>query len=232
MIAIRKAPERGRTRIDWLDSRHTFSFGDYHDPKHMGFRDLRVINDDRVAPAGGFATHGHRDMEIVTYVLDGELQHRDSLGNGSIIRPGEVQRMSAGTGIQHSEFNPSREKPVHFLQIWILPEKAGLKPGYEQRAFDRESARGKFLALASPDAHGNELTVHQDVELSVATLAPGESVAKQIDPERFGWLQVARGAVTLGESKLAEGDGAAINDESGIEVKALEPAELLFFDMH
>ncbi len=231
MIAIRKAPERGRTHIDWLDSRHTFSFGDYYDPKHMGFHDLRVINDDRVAPAGGFATHGHRDMEIVTYVLDGELQHRDSLGNGSVIRPGEVQRMSAGTGIQHSEFNPSREKPVHFLQIWILPERAGLAPGYEQRAFDRDASSGRFLELASSNARDNELTVHQDAALSVAMLAPGQSVAKQIKPARFGWLQVARGAVVLGNSKLGEGDGAAISDESGIEVKALEPAELLFFDL-
>ncbi|HUA34686.1 MAG TPA: pirin family protein [Candidatus Binataceae bacterium] len=231
MIAIRKAPERGRTHLDWLDSRHSFSFGDYHDPQQMGFRDLRVINDDRVAPAGGFATHGHRDMEIVTYVLDGELQHRDSLGNGSVIRPGEVQRMSAGTGIMHSEFNPSRDKPVHFLQIWILPEKAGLKPGYEQRSFDHDSSRGKFIELASRDAHGNELTVHQDVEISVATLAAGESVAKQIKPGRFGWLQVARGAVRLGDSRLGEGDGAAISDESGLELKALEPAELLFFDL-
>jgi quercetin 2,3-dioxygenase len=231
MIAIRKAPARGRTHLDWLDSRHTFSFGDYHDPKHMGFRDLRVINDDRVTPSMGFGTHGHRDMEIITYVLEGELQHRDSLGNGSVIRPGEVQRMTAGTGIQHSEFNPSRKDPVHFLQIWILPNQPGLQPGYEQRAFDRDAARGKFVALAASEARDTTLTVHQDVELEVATLDAGQSVAREIKRGRHGWLQVARGAITLGDQQLREGDGAAISDEKAIAIKAIEPAELLFFDL-
>jgi quercetin 2,3-dioxygenase len=231
MIEIRKAPERGRTRLEWLDSRHSFSFGDYHDPKHMGFRDLRVINDDRVAPAGGFATHGHRDMEIVTYVLDGELEHRDSLGNGSVIRPGEVQRMSAGTGIMHSEFNPSRDKPVHFLQIWILPEKNGLKPGYEQRSFDRAASKGKFVALADHDGDGHVLTVHQDVKLSVATLEANQTAAAEVKPGRFGWLQVARGAVTVDDQELHEGDGAAISNETRFEVKGIEPAEVLLFDL-
>ena len=231
MIEVRKAAERGRTHIDWLDSRHSFSFGEYHDPKRMGFRDLRVINDDRVIPAAGFGTHGHRDMEIVTYVLDGELQHRDSLGNGSIIRPGEVQRMSAGTGIQHSEFNPSQKDPVHFLQIWILPNKSGLQPGYEQRAFDRTASQGKFLKLAAGRPDEAVLTVNQDVELDVATLVAGQSVSRELKPGRHGWLQVARGSVLLSGKPLQEGDGAAISEEKAIEVKAVEPAELLFFDL-
>jgi quercetin 2,3-dioxygenase len=231
MIAIRKAEDRGRSRLDWLDSRHSFSFGDYYDPKQMGFRDLRVINDDRVAPGAGFPTHPHRDMEIVTYVLDGSLEHRDSLGNGSVIRPGDAQRMTAGTGIQHSEFNPSKSDPVHFLQIWIVPQKAGLKPGYEQHAFDRAATRGKFLTLGAPENRGATLTVHQDVELSVATLKAGESITRELKPGRHAWLQVARGAVAIGERNLKEGDGAAISDESQLELKALDDTELLLFDL-
>ena len=222
---------RGRTRTGWLDSRHSFSFAGYHDPDHMGFRALRVINEDRVIPGAGFPSHSHRDMEIVSYVLEGRLMHKDSLGNGSLISPGEVQRMSAGTGIQHSEFNPSRKDPVRFLQIWILPSKPGLQPGYEQRPFDRAASRGKFLKLAAGRSKDGVLTVNQDVELDVATLEAGQSVSRELKPGRHGWLQVARGSVLLSGQQLREGDGAAISEEKTIEVKAVEPAELLFFDL-
>jgi quercetin 2,3-dioxygenase len=231
MITFRNAADRGRTKIDWLDSRHSFSFGEYYDRRHMGFGDLRVINDDRVVPGAGFPMHSHRDMEIVTYVLDGALEHRDSLGNGSVIRPGEVQRMSAGTGIRHSEFNPSRESPVHFLQIWILPERPGLAPGYEQRAFDRASAPGKWLTLAAPENRGGVLVIHQDAEVAAATLDRGTSLVRELNPSRHAWLQVARGVVELGDKRLAEGDGAAISDESALSIKAAEDSEVLLFDL-
>jgi quercetin 2,3-dioxygenase len=231
MISIRNAAERGRTEIDWLDSRHSFSFGEYYDPRHMGFRDLRAINDDRVIPGAGFPMHSHRDMEIVTYVLDGALEHRDSLGNGSVIRPGEVQRMSAGTGIRHSEFNPSREHPVRFLQIWILPDRAGLAPGYEQDAFDRDAAHGKWLTLGAPENRGKVLTIHQDVEVAAATLDRGASLNRGLNPSRHAWLQVARGAVELGDLRLGEGDGAAISGESTLSIKAVDHAEVLLFDL-
>jgi quercetin 2,3-dioxygenase len=231
MISIRNAAERGRTQIDWLDSRHSFSFGEYYDRRHMGFSDLRVINDDRVKPGAGFPMHSHRDMEIVTYVLDGALEHRDSLGNGSVIRPGEVQRMTAGTGIRHSEFNPSPEHGVRFLQVWILPERTGLAPGYEQHAFDRDAARGKWLTLGAPDNQGAVLTIHQDVEVATATLGRGASLARGLNPARHTWLQVARGAVQLGDRRLGEGDGAAISDESKLSLKAIEDSEVLLFDL-
>ncbi len=231
MITIRNAAERGRTKIDWLDSRHSFSFGEYYDPRHMGFRDLRVINDDRVIPGAGFPMHSHRDMEIVTYVLDGALEHRDSLGNGSVIRPAEVQRMSAGTGIRHSEFNPSREHPVRFLQIWILPERAGLAPGYEQRAFDRGAALGKWLTLGAPENRGGVLTIRQDVEVATAILDRGASLTRELNPERYAWLQVARGAVELRNQRLGEGDGAAVSGEAALSIKAAEDAEVLLFDL-
>jgi redox-sensitive bicupin YhaK (pirin superfamily) len=174
MVTIRKNTERGRTEIDWLDSRHTFSFGEYYDPKHMGFRALRLINDDRVAPGGGFGTHGHRDMEIITMVLDGALEHKDSLGNGSVIRPGDVQRMTASAGIRHSEFNHSQEEPVHFLQIWILPERNGLQPGYEQKAFAANGTHGSWRTVVAPEARDGALTIHQDASLAVASLSRGE----------------------------------------------------------
>jgi quercetin 2,3-dioxygenase len=231
MINIRNAADRGRTRIDWLDSRHSFSFGEYFDRRNMGFSDLRVINDDRVIPGAGFPMHSHRDMEIVTYVLDGALEHRDSLGNGSVIRPGEVQRMSAGTGIRHSEFNPSQEHPVRFLQIWILPEREGLAPGYEQHGFDRDAARGKWFTLGAPENHGGVLTIHQDVELATAILDRGASLVRELNPERHAWLQIARGAVELGDRRLSEGDGAAISGESVFGIKAIEDAEVLLFDL-
>jgi hypothetical protein len=230
MIEVRRADARGRTRLSWLDSRHTFSFGEYHDPAHMGFRDLRVINDDTVAPGGGFGTHAHRDMEIVTYVFEGALQHRDSLGNGSVIRPGEVQRMSAGTGIRHSEFNDSQDAPVHFLQIWILPARPGIEPGYEQRALPA-AARSGLALVASPNGREGSVTVHQDVEIYAGQLAPGTRVAFPLAAGRHAWLHLARGRASLNGQALQAGDGAAISGESGLAIQADEAAELLLFDL-
>jgi redox-sensitive bicupin YhaK (pirin superfamily) len=231
MIERRPAAARGQSRRDWLDSLHTFSFADYYDPAHMGFRHLRVINEDRVQPASGFPTHAHRDMEIISYVLEGELEHRDSLGNGSIIRPGDVQRMSAGTGVTHSEYNPSRTEPVHFLQIWILPEREGLAPGYEQRAFPDEAKRGRLCLVASRGGRAGSVTVHQDVDLFAALLGPGKQVGHRLGPGRHAWVQVARGAVSLNGTALAQGDGAAVSDEPGLEIQASEPSEILLFDL-
>ena len=231
MITRHPASGRGRTRIDWLDSRHTFSFGDYYDPKQMGFRSLRVINDDRVAPAAGFGTHGHRDMEIVTYVLQGELEHRDSLGTGDILRRGDVQRMTAGTGIRHSEFNPSKSDPAHFLQIWLLPERPGLPPSYEQRNFPDEEKRGKFRLIAAPAGRGGVLDIHQDVELFASILAAGDRVAHDLRTGRGAWLQVARGRVELNGQALGEGDGAEVSDEKRLEIAAQDDAEVLLFDL-
>src|SRR5436190_521504 len=197
MIGVRLAEDRGRTAIDWLDSRHSFSFNDYYDPRHMGFRSLRVINDDRVAPAAGFGAHPHRDMEIITYVLSGALEHRDSLGSGEVLRPGEVQRMTAGTGIRHSEFNPSETEPVHLLQIWLLPERTGLTPGYEQKAYPEAERRGRWRLVASPDGRDGSVTVHQDAAMSVTILDAGQTVMYELARGRHAWVQVARGAVTL-----------------------------------
>jgi redox-sensitive bicupin YhaK (pirin superfamily) len=231
MMAIRRAEERGHLDHGWLDTRHTFSFADYHDPRFMGFRDLRVINEDRVRAGEGFGTHPHRDMEIVTYVLEGELAHRDSLGNGSTIRPGEVQRMSAGTGIRHSEFNGSRERPVHFLQIWILPEREGLPPGYEQKAFPAAERRGRLRLLASADGAEGSVRIGQDVALLGALLAPGEEVTRTIAPGRHAWVQVARGDVELNGAALGAGDGAAVSDERALAIRARTDAEVLVFDL-
>ncbi len=231
MITVRKGGERGRTKLDWLDSRHTFSFGDYHDPAHTGFRTLRVINDDRVRPAAGFGTHAHRDMEILSFVLDGALEHKDSTGTGSVIRTGDVQRMSAGTGIMHSEFNPSRSEPVHFLQVWILPERAGIEPGYEQRSFPPEEKRGRWRLVASRDGRDGSLTIHQDAEVYATLLDKHATLAHPLRPGRHAWIHVARGAVSVAEHGLREGDGAAISDEARVEVRASEPAELLLFDL-
>jgi hypothetical protein len=231
MIEIRKDGERGRTEIDWLDSRHTFSFGEYYDPQHMGFRALRVINDDRVAPGGGFGTHPHRDMEIITVVLDGALEHKDSLGNGSVIRPGDVQRMTAGAGIRHSEFNHSQEKPVHFLQIWILPERNGLQPGYEQKTFATDETRGTWRVVVAPEGKDGALTIHQDACLAVASLSRGEQATYSLKSGRYAWVQVATGGVTLNGNPLRTGDGAAVSDETKLTVKATEPSELLLFDL-
>jgi redox-sensitive bicupin YhaK (pirin superfamily) len=232
MIRLRPADERGRTRLGWLDSRHTFSFGDYRDPRHMGYRSLRVINDDRVAPAAGFGTHPHRDMEIVTCVLAGALEHRDSLGTGSVIRPGEVQRMSAGTGIRHSEYNPSRSEPAHFLQIWIEPAEEGLAPEYEQKAFPDAERRGRLRLVASPDGRDGSVRVHQDAELYAAVLGPGERVSHPLRPGRGAWVQVARGAAVLNGRPLQAGDGAAVEGEAALDLAAADgEAEVLLFDL-
>ena len=231
MIQIRRAAERGHFDHGWLDTFHTFSFGDYHDPAHMGFRDLRVINEDRVAPGQGFPTHGHRDMEIVTYILEGALQHRDSIGTGSIIRPGEVQRMTAGTGVTHSEYNASQAEPVHLLQIWILPAAPGLRPSYEQKSFPAEGRRGRWQLVGSPDGRDGSVTIHQDVTLQLAELAPGESIEYALAPGRSAWLQLARGSVTLDGHTLATSDGAAISEVPSLRVTGRDAAEVLLFDL-
>ena len=231
MIAFRDRMVRGQTRTGWLDSRHTFSFADYHDPAQMGFRALRVINEDRVIPGAGFPSHGHRDMEILTYVLAGALEHKDSLGNGTVIRPGDVQRMSAGTGIVHSEFNPSKTEPVHFLQIWIIPDQLGLPPSYQQKAFQIEERRGRLRLVAAPDGRDGAVTIYQDMRLFVATLGSGERVAHEAGPGRGLWLQVARGIVALNDTEMREGDGAAIEGERSIAIEAETDAEILLFDL-
>lgn len=230
MIEIRPSAERGGGDYGWLKTRHTFSFDQYRDPSWMGFRSLRVINEDWVAPGGGFPTHPHRDMEIITYVLEGALQHKDSMGNGSIIRPGDGQRMSAGTGVRHSEANPSKDQPVHLLQIWILPDRQGHQPGYEQKSFPEIEKRGKFRLLASPDGADGSVTIHQDARLCVSSLNPGQQVEQQLAPGRLGWLQVAKGSVELNGKVLNQGDGAATDDHKLV-VKATEDAEVLFFDL-
>jgi quercetin 2,3-dioxygenase len=231
MFALRKAADRGSARFGWLDSRHTFSFGHYYDPKFMGHGPLRVINEDRVEPGRGFDTHGHRDMEIISYVLDGALEHRDSMGNGSTIRPGDVQRMSAGTGVMHSEFNASDTERVHFLQIWILPEKDGLAPGYEQRNFPAETKRGKLTLVGSRDGRGGSVTIHQDADLYAAVLDGEDRVSYELDAGRKGWLQVARGSVMLDETLLSAGDGVAVDGPSELVLSGASDAEVLLFDM-
>jgi redox-sensitive bicupin YhaK (pirin superfamily) len=231
VITRRPAAERGHADHGWLDTRHTFSFADYHDPEHMGFHALRVINEDRVQPAMGFGTHGHRDMEILTWVLEGALQHRDSLGNGSIIYPGDLQRMSAGTGVSHSEYNASRDDPVHFLQVWIVPDVAGLAPEYEQRRFTISDRQGKMKLLASPDGRDGSVRIHQDICLYTTMLTPGERVSASLGAERSGWLQVSRGVVEVNGMRLDEGDGAAITGETQIELVAPDHTEVLLFDL-
>jgi redox-sensitive bicupin YhaK (pirin superfamily) len=231
MIAIRKAAERGHTKIDWLDSRHTFSFGDYMDRSYMGFRQLRVINEDRVQPAKGFPTHSHRDMEIISYVLEGSIEHKDSLGNGSTIHPGEVQRMSAGTGITHSEFNHSASELVHFLQMWILPGATGIKPGYEQQRFDREKSRNRWLLLAAPEGQGGAVAIHQDASLWLCNLEPGNTVQFALKNGRHAWLQVARGQVEVNGNSVGPGDGAAVSEERSLDLTAESASELLLFDL-
>jgi redox-sensitive bicupin YhaK (pirin superfamily) len=231
MITLRPARERGHADHGWLDTRHTFSFADYHDPRHMGFRALRVINDDRVAPGRGFGTHPHRDMEIVSYVLDGALEHKDSMGTGSVIRPGDVQRMTAGTGVLHSEWNHDDRDPVRFLQIWILPERARITPSYEQKTFPLDDRRNLLRLVASRDGRDGSLTVHQDVSLYAAVLDDGGAVELDLAPGRHAWVQVARGEVDLGGLALGEGDGAALSDEARLEIKGRGPAEVLVFDL-
>ncbi len=232
MITIRSAQDRGVANFGWLDSRHTFSFGNYYDPSNMGFADLRVINEDKVTPGQGFGTHGHRDMEIISYVLEGALEHKDSIGTGSVIRPGDVQRMSAGTGIQHSEFNASKTEPVHFLQIWILPETKGIEPGYEQKTFSEEEKRGTLRLVGSRDGRDGSITIHQDVNLYATALHEGETVNHPLAEGRVAWLQVVRGAVQVNDQPLTAGDGAAISEESYITLQgASTDAEVLLFDM-
>ena len=231
MIQLRRGNDRGHTQLDWLDSRHTFSFGDYHDPQNMGFRHLRVINEDRVVPGAGFGTHSHRDMEIITYVLEGALAHKDSTGTSSVIHVGDVQRMSAGTGISHSEYNASPLEPVHFLQIWIIPDETGLPPGYEQRAFPLDEQRGKWTLIAAKDGRDGSVTAHQDVDVWAARFSPGEQLNFSLKPSRNIWTQVARGAVKLNGMLLNAGDGAAISEENTLELKSLDHAEILLFDL-
>jgi len=231
MIVHRKASERGNTRISWLDGRHTFSFNRYFDPEWMGFRTLRVINDDRIAPGGGFGTHPHRDMEIVTWVLDGVLKHRDSTGSEGEIRPGEAQRMSAGTGIMHSEFNGSSTEPLRLLQIWIEPAEEGMTPGYEQKQFPAEERTNKLRVIASPDGRDGSVTIGQDAVIYDTVLSPGASVEHPLKSGRAAWVQVARGAVTVNGLTLEEGDGAAITDETSVSIAAGKPSEVLVFDL-
>jgi len=230
-LAVRKAEDRGRANFGWLDSKHSFSFGHYYDPEHMGFGPLRVINDDRVAPGGGFPTHPHSDMEIISYVLEGALEHKDSLGTGSVIRPGDVQRMSAGTGVRHSEYNASKSEPVHFLQIWIIPEKEGLKPSYEQKTFADSDKRGRLRLIASRDGREGSVVVHQDVDLYATLLEKGDAVTHDIAPQRGGWVQVARGSIVLNGEPLKEGDGVAITTSGLLSLEGVADAEVLLFDM-
>lgn len=228
MIEIRPSEERGHNKLPWLDTRHTFSFADYYDPDHVQYRSLRVINEDIVAPRQGFGMHPHRDMEILTWILEGSLEHRDSMGSGAVIRPGELQHMSAGTGVMHSEFNPSPKDSTHLLQIWILPERKGLQPEYEQLAFPDADLRGKFHLAAGPEA---PVTIHQDANLYIARLAKGEKASHALKPGRHGWLQVAQGSLRMNGVDLKQGDGAAVSKESEIQVEANEPSEVLLFDL-
>jgi len=229
-ISIRPAKDRGHANHGWLDTFHTFSFADYRDPRHMGWGPLRVINEDRVAPATGFPTHAHRDMEIITYVLEGALEHRDSLGTGSVIRPGEVQRMTAGTGVRHSEYNASKTEPVHLLQIWIEPARRGLPPGYEQKTFSDADKRGRLRLIASSDGREGSVTINQHAAVYATVLAAEQRVTHTLARRRRGWLQVARGTLTLNGQALAHGDGAAIEGAHALEIQGIESAEALLFD--
>lgn len=232
MITIRPSSDRGKANFGWLDSRHTFSFGNYYDPRHMGFGTLRVINEDKVTPHQGFPTHGHRDMEIISYVLEGGLAHKDSIGNGSVIRPGDVQRMSAGTGILHSEYNASDTDPVHFLQIWILPEAQGIEPSYEQTYFAPETKQGQLRLVGSRDGRDGSVTIHQDLNLYATQLQPTTVVEHELEPGRLAWVHVAKGAVNLNGHDLTAGDGAAIADEATLTLAGVgKDTEVLLFDM-
>jgi len=231
MLTLRPATARGLADHGWLVSRHTFSFADYYDPAHMGFRSLRVINEDRVAPDRGFGTHGHRDMEIVSYVLEGQLGHKDSIGTGSVIRPGDVQRMSAGTGVRHSEMNPSKAEPVHFLQIWLMPSKAGIAPSYEQKTFSEADKRGRLKLVASSDGRDGSVTIHTDASLYAGLFGPGESAELELAPGRHAWVQVARGDIEVNGQKLVEGDGAALSEETRLSLRNGTDSEVLVFDL-
>jgi redox-sensitive bicupin YhaK (pirin superfamily) len=231
MLTIRRAGERGHFNHGWLDTYHTFSFADYYDPKHIHFRALRVMNEDRVAPGQGFGTHPHRDMEIVTYVLEGALEHRDSMGNGEVLRPGEFQRMSAGTGITHSEFNPSTTEPVHLYQIWLLPASKGITPSYEQRAFSDDEMTGRLRVVASPDAENGSLKIHQDARIYLSKLPAGSAVTYDLSAERSAWLQVLRGKVSLNGQRLDTGDGVGVEAEVKLTIQAEGDAEIMLFDL-
>jgi len=231
MITVRKSDDRGKTKLEWLDSKHTFSFGDYFDPKWMGFKSLRVINEDVVEAGQGFSPHPHKDMEIITYIVEGSLQHKDNSGGGTIIHTGEVQKMSAGTGIIHSEFNPSQIEIVHLLQIWIIPEKKGLTPMYEQKVFSTQDKQGKLLLIGSKDGRQGSIQIHQDVNLYSSYLKKGDDLTYSFDQGRGGWLQVITGELQVNDQTLSAGDGAQISGESEIHIQCLEPSELLFFDL-
>jgi redox-sensitive bicupin YhaK (pirin superfamily) len=231
MITIRHSRERGHFDHGWLNTFHTFSFDQYYDPRFMSFRTLRVINEDFVAPGRGFPTHGHRDMEIITYILQGALQHEDSMGNGSIIRPGDVQRMSAGTGVRHSEKNPSQDEPVHLLQIWILPDTLNLEPGYEQKAFSEEERRGQLRLIASSDGRDGSVTVRQDVNVYASILDAGQTVTANMDQTRYGWIQVACGSVSVNGERGEQGDGLIAVGESSLEITGQDASEVLLFDL-
>lgn len=231
MIKIRQAQDRGHANYGWLNSSHTFSFANYYNPEYMGFRSLLVINEDKVSPGAGFGTHGHRDMEIITYVLEGSLEHKDSIGNGSIIRPGEIQKMSAGKGILHSEYNASKSDPVHFLQIWIVPNQKGIDPSYEQQKIDLTQATSQLKLIAAPPEKKADITLTQDAEIYVSILKTGEKVDYQIKPGRHVWLQVVKGAINLNDLNLETSDGAAISDLSKITISATEDAEIILFDL-
>jgi len=231
MIRIRRGAERGYADHGWLDTRHTFSFADYHDPRHMGFRSLRVLNDDRVVAGAGFPTHAHKDMEIVSYVVEGALAHEDSTGTGSTIGPGDVQRMSAGRGVTHSEYNPSEVEGARFLQIWIVPEKQGLAPSYEQKHFPEDERRGRLCVIASPDGRQGSLTLHQDATIYAALLREGDRVRHDLAAGRHAWVQVVRGELSLDTHDLGEGDGAAVSDERVVDLAARSDSEILLFDL-
>jgi redox-sensitive bicupin YhaK (pirin superfamily) len=231
MIVVRKAEERGHANHGWLNTYHTFSFANYYDPNYLGFRSLRVINEDRVTAGAGFGTHGHKDMEIITYVLEGALEHKDSIGTGSIIQPGEIQRMSAGTGILHSEFNPSSTEEVHFLQIWILPDRKDLKPSYEQQKFELEKTPGELKLIVSPNGRDNSVTVHQDMNLYAGILDTGDRISYSLTPQRHAWIQVAKGAILVNGNLLDPSDGAAISEETELTIEAKEKTEILLFDL-
>lgn len=231
MLRLRKGNERGSANLGWLDSKHTFSFADYNDPDHMGFGNLRVINEDRVQPGQGFGTHGHRDMEIISYIIDGALEHKDSMGNGSVMRRGDVQRMTAGSGVQHSEFNPSPDTTAHFLQIWILPQTLDLTPGYEQRAFMEEEKSNQLRLIISRDGRDDSLTIHQDVDLYASVLAADCMLSHPFRKGRKGWLQVVLGDVDVNEMHLVVGDGLALQDCDQVRVNGLSDTEFLLFDM-
>lgn len=231
MIQVRRAEERGHANHGWLDTNFTFSFANYYDPRYMGFRSLRVINDDRIAGGGGFGTHGHRDMEIVTYILEGALEHRDSMGTGSVIRAGDVQRMSAGAGVQHSEFNGSKTDPAHLLQIWILPEEDGIEPAYEEKAFSDEEKRNRLRLIASRDGRDGSLTIHQDASILATVLENGNEVTHELEPNRHAWVHVARGSARLNGKRLEAGDGAAVSGERSLSLVGEDAAEVLVFDL-